>query len=108
MDIVPSFSSLFMKVIFAAIFFIVSTFCYGQKGIVFEKQTTFREYSIWLPYPCTIKMKNGKKKTGVIYKQNDNEICFKTIFEGHEFTNDTIISKKIISDTLLSRKEKKV
>ena len=95
-----------MKFLHFIILFGISSFCFGQKEIVFEKKISLREYSIPLPYPCTIKLKNGKKQTGIIYKQNDRELIFKTIFKGHSFINDTIHSKKIMSDTSLSRKER--
>ena len=59
-----------------------------------------------LPYPCIIKLKNGKKQMGIICSQNDSGIFLKTIFSGSNFINDTLKWKEIKSDTSLSRKEK--
>ena len=59
-----------------------------------------------LPYPCIIKLKNGKKQMGIICSQNDSRIFLKTIFSGSNFINDTLKWKEIKSDTSLSRKEK--
>ena len=58
-----------------------------------------------LPYPCVIKLKDGRKQTGVICG-GDNVIIFKTRLKGSIPLNDTIQIKKILSDTALSKREK--
>ncbi|MFI5164943.1 MAG: hypothetical protein ACHQHP_06825, partial [Bacteroidia bacterium] len=66
-----------MKVFYAIIIFFVSSFCYGQKEIIFKKHPSSIEFSMPLPYLCTIKLIDGKKQTCVIFGQNDTSISCK-------------------------------